>query len=561
MKKGLCSLWICVFLFMTWNASACSLFYFGGDYTDDGANLFVRVEDGNVNDDTKLFLVSPAGMHKAGEKYECPYGFTWTFTHDSYKYVSRRDILYGEQKEELPDFQSCEEAGTNEYGFTLTATQSVYANAKIEQLDPYGEEGVSEPPLATILLSECATAREAVTLLKGIIESTGMSNEGISAMLCDQNEQWYVEAHASHYFLAVRLPRGVAFFQANVSVLGLLDLDDTENIVASDGLIELAQRAGTFVGDAEKNIIDYRRSFNDYLVKGSFGAEITNNDDWRWQVSERKAVSLNYLEGTDVWNNDNVLEDNDYIMTNIGEDGSIVPLHNNLKVTGTVSLDHLLEMLKLYPLGYSENVESHLYRFYPEEETELGIVEWASMDNNQYNVFVPDYPVLLTDTWKGFQVEIPETVLQAKNPEYWVEEIGLEQAITELKGERPDTKDCYEMKGVFFGLYYIMDWSGLWHVFPEGWEESYIDVFSALSNYLTYSDPGEEAIALTKERFAAMQQDFETRFAEQTVRLRKEKNGLVRREIATREAAGMAEEAQALALGLYRHFVYGEPLP
>lgn len=229
-------------------------------------------------------------------------------------------------------------------------------------------------------------------------------------------------------------------------------------------------------------------------------------------------------------------------------------------MTGTVSLDYLLEMLRLYPLGYSENTESHLYRFYPEEETELGIVEWASMDNNQYNVFVPAYSVLLTDTWDGFQVEIPETELQAKDPEYW-EQFELEQPLSKLEGERPDTKDCYEMKGEYYGIYYLMDWSGLWHVFPEGWEKSYSAVFSALSNYLTYSDPGEEAIALTKERFAAMQQDFEIRFAEQTVRLHEEKDESVRREIATREAAGMAEEAQALALGLYRHFVYDEPLP
>ena len=255
-----------------------------------------------------------------------------------------------------------------------------------------------------------------------------------------------------------------------------------------------------------------------------------------------------------------MLADNDYIMTNIGEDGSIVPLHNNLKLTRTVSLDFLLEMLRLYPLGYSENVESHLYRFYPEEEPELGTVEWGSMDNNQYNVFVPDYPMLLTDTWKGFRAELPVTALQARDPEYW-EELGLEQPLSELKGERPDTKDCYEMKGEYYGLYYIMDWTGLWHDFPEGWEESYSAAFSALSNYLTYCDPGEEAIALTKERFAAMQQDFVTRFADLSARLRKETDGTARRELATREAVGMAEEAQHLALALYRHFVYGEPLP
>ena len=57
---------ICLFS----QASACSLFFFGGDYTDDGANLFVRIEDGDLNDENKLYLVSPAGKHKEGEEYQ-----------------------------------------------------------------------------------------------------------------------------------------------------------------------------------------------------------------------------------------------------------------------------------------------------------------------------------------------------------------------------------------------------------------------------------------------------------------------------------------------------------
>ena len=57
---------ICLFS----QASACSLFFFGGDYTDDGANLFVRIEDGDLNDENKLYLVSSAGKHKEGEEYQ-----------------------------------------------------------------------------------------------------------------------------------------------------------------------------------------------------------------------------------------------------------------------------------------------------------------------------------------------------------------------------------------------------------------------------------------------------------------------------------------------------------
>ncbi|MER2057074.1 MAG: hypothetical protein ABTB30_17450, partial [Clostridia bacterium] len=191
---------------------------------------------------------------------------------------------------------------------------------------------------------------------------------------------------------------------------------------------------------------------------------------------------------------------------------------------------------------------------------ELGTVEWSSMDNNQYNVFVPDYPMLMTDTWKGYRTRLQPVRLMAQDPEFWQQFIdGFE--IEKLDGDTPDTADCYQMAGVWYCCFLNRDWTGLWHVLPEGWENSYSAVFSALSNRLTFMDPGEEAITLVKDRFAALQQVFETRFSDLTTRLKAEKDLTARQEIATGESSRMAEEAQDLALALYRHIVYGEALP
>ena len=49
----------------------------------------------------------------------------------------------------------------------------------------------------------------------------------------------------------------MAFAQPNMSIIGLIDLDDTENVIASENLIAVAQQAGTYVGDADANTIDY----------------------------------------------------------------------------------------------------------------------------------------------------------------------------------------------------------------------------------------------------------------------------------------------------------------
>ena len=184
------------------------------------------------------------------------------------------------------------------------------------------------------------------------------------------------------------------------------------------------------------------------------------------------------------------------------------------------------------------------------------------MDNNQYTVFVPDYPVLMTDTWKGYRTGLPLVQLAAQDPEFWREYVDPDvYEIEKLDGKKPDTRDCYQMAGVWYCLYLNRDWTGLWHILPEGWEKSYSAVFSALSNRLTFMNSGEEAIAMVQERFAAMQQDFEKRFDDLTTRLKAEKDLAARQETATAESSRMAEEAQGLALSLYRHIVYGEALP
>ena len=53
--------------------------YVGSDLTADGNTIFARSED-IANSYNKLFCVSPAGRHTAGEEYAGCYGFTCTFT-------------------------------------------------------------------------------------------------------------------------------------------------------------------------------------------------------------------------------------------------------------------------------------------------------------------------------------------------------------------------------------------------------------------------------------------------------------------------------------------------
>lgn len=72
------------------SASACTMVYVGSDYTADGSTFMARSEDYS-NSYNKIAYVSQHGKHAAGSVYEGCYGFTHTFTHDSYAYTAVSD--------------------------------------------------------------------------------------------------------------------------------------------------------------------------------------------------------------------------------------------------------------------------------------------------------------------------------------------------------------------------------------------------------------------------------------------------------------------------------------
>ena len=504
-----------IVLGMCASASACTMLYVGGDLTDDGANMFVRVEDYYDNDFNKVYYVSPAGNHAEGELYEGCYGFSWTFTHDSYQYTARRDDnLSGV----CPDCGGThahtpyEEAGVNEHGVTVSATETLYANEAVLAADPYTDEGIEEAEIVTIILSEAASAREGVELLLSIYDSVG-ANAGAGLMIADQNEQWYVENLSGHQYLAVLMPPSVAFLEPNLSVLGRIDLDDADNVIASADLIALAQQAETFVGEADDNVIDFHMSYASLVL-----------DEKSLNRRTRLANGLNFLTGSDAWTPDNVMETNAAIMSNIAEDGSITALHNELVLKPGWSIDDVFALYRVYPIGFEENEEIHLYRYYPDAPLPLGTVEWSTMDDLRYNVYVPSYPILLTDTWDGFKVSVGEIAVQETQPEA--------------------------------GDFYVKD--GEYYVYPEGWEASYFWTMNALSNALTYGDHGDEAIALAQQNFALLQESFKARFDEISQQLAAEESAEAQQAIVTEAAVDMSKQAHDLALALYNYIVKGE---
>lgn len=442
-------------------ALACTAIYIGSSLTADGSTIFARLEEFFSDEGwSKLFEVIPEGAHAAGEGYTGCYGFTWTFTHDSYGYTAFRD---NNSQGICPDCGGIhahtpyQAGGTNSKGVSVTATETLVGKEAVEAADPYNtESGIEEAEIPTILLSEASSAREAMLLLTSIYETVGAFGGG-SVIVGDADEVWYIENHSGKQYIAVRLNEEMMFVCPNISVIGLVNLNDTEHVAASGGLIETAVRAGTFVGDAEAGLIDYAASY----------------DDAPQSVYLRLAAGLNAMSGDPVYPEDlthSGIEGSAFRISNVDSEGKIVPLYTNIRLKEKPGIRDVMAFYQQEPISRHRSLETHLFQI--SDPTELGTVEWISMADNRTSAFVPYYPMATNEVFGHFHAET---------------------AMPEHTAERPAD-----------GLYYKMG-NGTWGLYPDGWRDSWYWVFSMLE-HIARED--EAAAVDIRERMDALQDEI-----------------------------------------------------
>lgn len=85
--------------------------------------------------------------------YQGCYGFSWTFTHDSYSYTG---FCEDNSQGVCPDCEGTHEhmpyqsGGTNECGLSVTATESQYGNDSVTSVDPFIDTGIEEAEITEL---------------------------------------------------------------------------------------------------------------------------------------------------------------------------------------------------------------------------------------------------------------------------------------------------------------------------------------------------------------------------------------------------------------------------
>ena len=469
MKKLVTSMIALILCLSSVSAMACTAIYVGSDLTADGTTMFARSEDIS-NSYNKLFYVSPAGKHTAGEEYAGCYGFTYTFTKDSYSYTAFSDDNGDAVNGVCPDCGSdhphtpYEAGGTNEMGVTVSATETIGCSDALYEVDPYEDLGIEEAEITTILLSESASAKEAVELLLGIYDESGCCG-GSGILIADNTETWYVENTTGHAYIALKLSDSMAFAQPNMSIIGLIDLDDTENVIASDNLIEIAKQAGTYVGDEEANTIDYVASYN--------------ADQ---EANERMVNALKYFNAAA---SDEPVPA-DYTISNVDAAGNIVPMYTSIAPEHAFTVEDVIGYYHITGIGSNRNLETHIFQI-SAEDGPTDTVEWVAMDDACYSVFVPYYPMLTTDTYAGYQLSTLPADFTEEEP------TDAEIVYATTKYRRNENGERVPVEG------YV--------ALPENWADSMYWAFDALSNLIEAGKADEAKLAEINATLDALQQD------------------------------------------------------
>ena len=250
----------------------------------------------------------------------------------------------------------------------------------------------------------------------------------------DAEETWYIESLSGTQYAAVKLNEDLLFVCPNISIIGLVDLDDTENILASDKLIETAVRAGTFKGDADARIIDLAASYEDPYDSNY----------------SRLSAALNFLSSEAAWPANmkaGDIDSRDFRISNVDAKGNTVPPYTGIVADRKLSIRDAMELFRRPPISRHRSLETHLFQIKGAGKDDT--VEWISMGDPLYSAFVPYLPMLTTDVSAPYRAgtEMPE----------YAEEKPAE------------------------GLYYATEY-GLWGIYPEGWHNSFYWVSTALEH-------------------------------------------------------------------------------
>ena len=263
---------------------ACTTVIVGSEMMADGSMIYARSDDSKSVKATRL-VHYPAG--KGPEEFvaiDSPFRCPLPPERLGFSALEREDLPY-----------HWGEAGFNDAGVGMSATETIFSSEAVLSLDPYVPGGLAENCVYHIVLPYVKTAREGVLRLASLIGQYG-SAEGFGIAFMDKDETWYLENAGGHRYLAKRMPRDKYFVSGNQS--RYRSYDPAEDIASPD-LVSWAREHGFFEGEFDFHTAYSLESENDktynyprvWYLQGQFTpsvkTDVTVNDFPVYQKADR----------------------------------------------------------------------------------------------------------------------------------------------------------------------------------------------------------------------------------------------------------------------------------
>lgn len=372
-------------------ASACCGLYVGSEKSANGSTYVGRSEDiGKLYD--KVFDVHQAADHAEGEMYEDTYGFTMPFPAHTYRYTVMRDSYNAGEtmQDENGSYigEAYGEVGVNENGVAVSATVSTYLPSC--ETDPLLDTGICEISLNSVILMQATSARDGVEKLAAIIDEYG-AGEYNSLTISDANEVWDFEILSGHQYAAYRMPADKVSVNPNRLIMREINVADTENVIASENLIKLAQDNGFLVSSQ----LDSEDEVTKIDVAKSYGKDIGKFDSRYWQ-------GVNYLNPALTAANDQLTVGDMLLDTD-----KTFSTYDALRLLGYrgEGSAHDSSVTGDYAIGNDNQAECHVFEIRDDMPEALSIIQWQTMSRAEFAVYLPFYSNLLTETSDLFKTE------------------------------------------------------------------------------------------------------------------------------------------------------------
>ncbi|HEL2194605.1 TPA: C69 family dipeptidase [Streptococcus suis] len=408
MKKTfvrIATLLMLVCLFPAQIVQACSGFIIGKGLTTDGSILYGRTEDypypPNNGAHNKNYIVVPAASYAEGDMLvDEIFGFTAPHLANEFKYTSTPDAARGDGSN-----GNYGAHGFNEKGVSMTATVTAIPNAKVLAVDPLVEAGgLGEPILIDYVLPRVTSAREGVELIAKTIDEKG-SAEGNIVIIADKNEVWYMEILSGHQYVAIKFPEDKYAIFANTYYLGHVDFTDTENVIASAKVEEVAKQADNYVtvdgqfhiaksyGPATYAEADRSRVYAGIKLMDP-ASPVTYEDavydllrqptdpSRRFSLQDTFALQRNRFEHLPEFRPDD-------------EAGKVKQGDNGAN-------DQAADATYKYALGNENVIDAHVYQINSSLPSAFGGTVWLGLAQTRNTPYVPFYGIV-TDTYEAFK--------------------------------------------------------------------------------------------------------------------------------------------------------------